>query len=173
MNLVQRFFLPAKLCFCLAKNAPGSCIGILYIGAGFSVKVQHFVKLEGNLFDPIIKQVVEDDGSDTDFLRHLIHIFQIRVFLFHDRFGLGDRFLQKIFQPNHIAASGGKLAFFQADQTIGYMNQILCPGHPHLFNDLEPLCKVQFLFQTGNIQALVKVIGFFPVHNGCQVTGRI
>ena len=168
---IQRCFIrqcgiidPIKVQFaCSAQD--GACTGmcILYIRACFTVKVQHSFPAENNVFDSGVIQIIKDHSTDTNLFCDFFFIFQIGVLFFDDSLCFCASLIQQVFHQNNVAASCGKLAAVQRNQTEGNVDQIFIPVVAHFVDDFEPLCKVQVLIQRSQVYAFIKVICFLAV----------
>ena len=79
--------------------------------------------------------------------------------------------MEQVFHQYHVAVTSGKFAAVQTYQTERHMNQVFVPVIAHFMDDFEPLCKVQVLVQSGQVDTFIEVICFLAVQGSCDVTG--
>ena len=86
----------------LAEDALSTGPGILNVGAGFPFKLNYVFQLEVNCVPPVVFEVVEDDGADTDLLSHLIGVWQVRILFGNLLAGQLDGVVQDVLQVDHV-----------------------------------------------------------------------
>ena len=68
----------------IAEDAASSGMSVLNVRTGLTVEVQHLVPVKYIILDAVVGQLLENYGTDTDFLCHFVHIDSLRILLFHD-----------------------------------------------------------------------------------------
>ena len=148
-------------------------MGVLHIGAGLAVEVQHLVPGEGVVLDPVVGKFLEDHGADAHLLRHFVDVLVAHVLFQHDFPGLFHGAVQHVFQEDDLALTGGHGAVVQTHQPEGDVDALVRPVEAHEFDDLEPLLEMQVLLGRHHVDVLVKVIVFLPVYRRGDVPGNV
>ena len=157
----------------ISQNACTSCIGILYIRTGFTIEIQNLVPAEYIVFDSVVGQFVEYNGTYTNLSCDFFNIVGSNALFLNDFTGFVDCLIQYIFQEYHTAVSGGHGAFFQAYQTEWNVYNILAPFISHQLDNSLQLLEVEVLLRSYYIDILHEVVGIHSVLGSSDVSGNI